>query len=119
MKPKITEVNHGIACRIGDKIYVNNKLKKYNPYLYSSIILHEISHTSGFSLNDIAIDLNNKHLKGMKKEYWKFVLTHPSSWTEFFPFWFYGGKFVLNPLLTFFYCMSISIAYFIARGILS
>jgi hypothetical protein len=95
---KVNKINYGIACRIGDNIYLNRKLENY-PLLYDTILSHEFSHSSGFNKNDLLIDLNNKHLKGYKKEYYSFILTHPSSWTEFLPFGVYKNKFVISPLI--------------------
>ena len=96
---KLKKINYGIACRIGDVIYMNKKLRKYPP-LYKAIFEHEKAHTSGFSLKDIVLDIKNSHLKGLKHQYYHFLFTTPSSWIEFLPFWWYEGKISINPLLT-------------------
>ena len=96
---KIIQTNNGIACRIGDTIYVNKNIKEYNENLYNAILEHELSHSSSYNLKDIKIDLINPHIKNMKFQYYKFILTHPSSWTEFIPFSINEGSFVLNPTM--------------------
>ena len=92
---ELKETNFGIACRIGDKIYINKKLKKY-PLLYASILIHETKHSPGLENRDFALDIQNKELKGQKLTYWWFVITHPSSWVEFLPFWFYEGRIAIS-----------------------
>jgi hypothetical protein len=90
-------INYGIACRIGNRIYINSKMKDY-PELYEKVLQHELEHSSGYNKKDIYMDLDNKHLNGLKKQYYSFILKNPSSWVEFFPGWFYEGRFVLAPL---------------------
>lgn len=97
---KIKVINHGIACRIGDIIYINKKLKDY-PQLFYAILDHEKKHTSGFSLKDITLDLRNEEIAPFKKEYYKFIIQNPSSLTELLPVGRYDGKWVFNPLLSF------------------
>ncbi len=93
----IKTTNFGIACRIGDQIFVNKHLKE-EPRLYEAIIQHEKDHTSGFSMKDVKMDLRNHHLKGLKLLYWRWVCTNPRSLIEFLPIWRYEGRFVVNPL---------------------
>jgi hypothetical protein len=109
---KIYKINYGIACRIGDNIYINKELENY-PLLHDSILAHEFTHSSKFNKNDLLIDLNNKHLKGLKKEYYSFILTHPSSWTEFFPFGVYNKKFVISPLISGIWILGLILFYLI------
>ncbi len=109
---RVEKINHGIACRLGNTIFINNRLTE-QPDLYAAIIAHERKHSSGFTWNDVVLDLDNKELKKLKREYYLFIITHPSSWTEFFPFWFYEGKFVLNPMITFIYFVSLIFSRFI------
>jgi len=99
---KIEEVNFGIACRIKNTIYINKKLKlpKWKN-LYETILNHELSHSNNFTKQDIINDINNYDLHSVKKEYSKFVLSTPSSWVEYLPFWFYKGTFALSPSVTF------------------
>lgn len=99
MKTKIIYTNFGIASRIGDKIYINIKIKEKYPKLYKQILLHEKSHSSGFNFRDFLIDLNGKHLSSVKKEYWTFVLSNPNSLVQFFPIWIYEGEIIFDPVI--------------------
>lgn len=102
----IKPINYGIACRIGDDIYYNRKLESY-PILLSAILQHEHRHTSGMTMKDVSLDLDNEDIKPLKKEYYNFVLTHPSSWTELLPAWRYEGRLVWNPLMTMFWIIAL------------
>lgn len=95
---KIKYLNHGIASRIGNTLYVNIELKKW-PKLCKALIKHEKAHSSGFCWEDIRIDFKGKYIRGFKKEYYFFILKNPRALTQFFPGWFYDGKFVLDPLM--------------------
>ncbi len=99
---KIEYTNYGIACRIGNTIIVNRALRE-RPELFEAIIRHEVEHTHRLALKDLILDLRIKQLGPFRKEYWKFVLTHPSSWTEFLPIGFYKGKILINPIILGFY----------------
>jgi len=85
----------GVACRINNVIYVNEKLRNY-PKLMKAILTHEFNHTNGFSWKDIRLDIRNSELRGLKLQYYKFILRNPSSWIEFLPVWKYEGKIVYN-----------------------
>jgi len=101
---KIIKTKYGIASRVGDDIFINKELLKY-PKLYWAILDHEMSHTSGWTLHDLKIDLTNKHLNGLKKDYYNFILTHPKSWTEFLPINLYKGNVSFNLTLIIFYSL--------------
>jgi len=98
-KMKIKQIKHGIACRVGDTIYYNKSLKDY-PDLLKAILEHEKKHTEGFTFQDVSLDLSNKEIKPFKKEYYKFILTNPSSLTELLPCWKYDGNLCWNPMIT-------------------
>jgi hypothetical protein len=108
MKQKIKYIPFGIACRQKDIIFINKELIKH-PALFAAIIEHERSHTSKYSWHDLLIDIRNNHLKGLKKEYYKFVIKNPSTWIEFLPFWVYDGHITINPLLLLLYGLMVSI----------
>lgn len=80
MKLRLTD--WGIANRFPDRIEINKGILKteYHPLFYE-LIEHEVNHSSGWGTKDFLLDL-----KGFnhKKLYWKFVLTHPKSWVNFF-----------------------------------
>ena len=89
----IKEIDYGIACRIGDTIYINKNLKKY-PTLYKNIIKHELSHNKNFK-QDFLLDFKGKYIEP-KSEYYRFILTHPRSLYEFLPFGTYEKKTYIN-----------------------
>lgn len=99
---RIIKTNYGIASRTGNTIFINKELDKY-PNLKQAILTHELSHTSGWSWHDFKIDLTNKHLKEVDGDYYKFILTHPKSWTEFLPINIYKGNISFNLTLIIFY----------------
>jgi hypothetical protein len=101
--PTIKHIPFGIACRIGNTIYIHKDMEKFSVGLYNAILEHERSHTSHLTLHDILIDLENRHLDGLKKEYYNFILTHPTTLVELMPVWKYDGKYVWNLLLCLFY----------------
>lgn len=84
LKMKIKYSPNVIGCRIGDEIYLNPALKEC-PKLYTAILKHEKNHSSGLRLKDLKMDLNNNELKGVKKEYYTFLLKHPKSLLSFLP----------------------------------
>ena len=103
----LTEIKYipwGIACRVKNTIYLNEALKKY-PELCNSLIEHEKKHSSSFTARDFKMDIHNAEISANKAEYWKFVSSTPSSWTEFLPFWFYDGRFVVNASIVMLYAV--------------
>lgn len=100
---RIIDVPFGIGCRVNDKIYLNRNLMKKDVVLYLEILDHEMKHSSGFLWKDIILDLKNENLRGLKWRYYKFILTNPSSWTEFLPFFVYEGRIAINPLISMLY----------------
>lgn len=106
---KIDFVETGIASRIGDTILINRRLPDFDLELYRAILQHEQAHSSNYTTKDISLDLRNKELDGVRGKYYRFILKHPSSWLEFFPFTKYQGKLIINPTLLFFYFLAILI----------
>lgn len=104
---KIKYINFGIASRQGNNIYLHKGLLKH-PALHAAILEHEKAHTSGYAWHDFIIDVRNNHLKGLKKEYYSFILKNPSSLSEFLPFWVYEGNLIINPLILLLYGLTIS-----------
>lgn len=96
MTLKINFIDYGIACRIGDTIYINKALPSYDYGLYLAILNHEYQHSKGYSAKDVLLDIQAEYLEGKKRSYWGFVLTHPSSWIEMLPIGKYEGRYVLN-----------------------
>ena len=113
-KPLVKEIDFGIACRIGNTIYVNKKLKKH-PHLFLAIMQHEFKHTSGFTMKDLKIDINNEDISDMKTDYWRFVASNPSTWTEFLPCGIYDGKISWNLTISTLWIMAIGGAWLLAK----
>jgi len=100
---KIINIDSGIASRIKNIIYINKDLKDYNYSLYQLILNHELEHTFHYSLKDFLLDVRTSNLEGYRLKYWKFILTHPKSWTEFLPIMKLNGKTIINPSLIILY----------------
>ena len=115
MNLKIEEVPFGIASRVGNTIYVNKHLKKFNPNLYKAIIIHETMHSQGYSLEDIKLDLMNKELTNLKGIYYRFIFNHPYSLVELLPLWRYKGAWQFNITLFLFYFIIIVGGFLITR----
>ena len=94
----IIKINYAIAFRIGNTIYLNKNLDKY-PRLKKAIIKHEESHTKGFGLKDIKIDLTGKYLKNVKKEYYKFLFKEKKAWYQLIPILKINGKWSLDLIM--------------------
>ena len=104
----IKEIDYGIACRIGNTIYLNKDLKE-DPLLYIKIIEHEFCHSPGFNKQDILLDVQNPQLKGLKFRYYKWILKHPKALAELLPISKYDGQIVWNPLLTVMWAICLAI----------
>ena len=114
----ITEINHGIASRIGDNIYINKKIKKYDMGLFMALLEHEEAHTSGYKWKDIKMDMVNDSIKNKKREYYGFILTHPSSWTEFLPIQRIDNRWICDPLMTLIMLMLLMLLIYALIGII-
>ena len=97
---EVIYTKYGIASRVGNKVYLNKALLDY-PILCKALLKHEQAHTSGFEIRDIAMDFKGLHISPVKRQYYKFLFTHPKSWTQFFPVWIYNKKLVVDPIITF------------------
>jgi len=107
---KVEYITFGIACRIKDKIYMNkNLLKKKHKKLHDAILDHEEKHSSGFKKMDVINDFNNFELEPVKREYSAFVLGNPTTWVEFLPFWFYGGRIAFSIPMTLIWLITITL----------
>jgi len=110
---KIKKINHGIAYRVGNTIFINSKIK--NKELYDSLIAHEKEHTKKYKIKDILLDMNGKHLSNTKKEYYQFLLFHPSSWTIFLPFMIHKKKILMDPIFFIIWIIFFFLLYFILK----
>jgi len=84
MEQKINYSRNTIGCRIGGEIFVHPELYKY-PELYQAVVAHEKKHTDGVGLKDVRLDIFNNDLKDVKKEFYKFILTHPRTLLGWLP----------------------------------
>ena len=111
-QPQVLHINCGFACKVGNKIYINKKLRKHTK-LYNAVVKHELEHTDGFEFRDIVTDVKGKHLKKVRKEFWFFILTHPSTWVHFLPVWRYGGRWTLDIVMLVVWIHMIAICYLV------
>jgi hypothetical protein len=96
-KHDIRENEYIVGCRIGETIYINPNLRELKYLaLRERILDHEKRHSSGLETHDLFMDLFNDELKGLKKEYWGFVLSHPKTWVSFLPFTRIDGRWSLD-----------------------
>ena len=98
-KPQVIRTKWGVACRIGDKVYINSSIKK-NSKLYGKLLSHELKHTSGYTAKDILLDLKGEELDDVKKDYYKFIFKNPRSWVMFLPVWKYGKEITIDPIMS-------------------
>ena len=103
---KIKYINFGIACKVGNTIYINKSIKKY-PKLHKALLKHEQEHTDDYDLRDIIIDFQGKYLKSVKRIYYKFLLSTPNAWIQFLPIGIYDKKIVYDPIMIFIWCFLI------------
>ena len=95
-----------VGCRVGDEIFVHPELYKY-PELYHSIMQHEENHSSGFNTKDFLMDLSNDDLRGVKKQYYKFIFNHPRTLLGFLPISRVGTHWAIDLSLSVFYAFAI------------
>ena len=110
-------IEYGVASRVGKVVYINKRLKSY-PKLKNALITHEKTHTDDFKMKDILLDVNVKELKGLKREYYKFVAENPSAWIEFVPIKVYDKTLVINPLLLLIWIFAGGLIWFILKTLL-
>jgi hypothetical protein len=84
------------------------------PKLLRAILSHEKKHSDGFTLADVTMDIQNKEIQSVKGQYYKFLLSTPSAWTELLPCWKYEGRLVWNPLITLTWIIAIFGSWLIA-----
>lgn len=113
---KIKYIDYGIGNRIGDTIYLNKKLKEI-PGLFEAIKKHEFNHSDNWNFGDFFQDLSVKELKGMRRLYYKFIITNPNTWVNFLPFMKIEGKWTFDISIAivwfFFIVLTIFIGIFI------
>jgi hypothetical protein len=103
---KVIETEYGIASRSDNEIFINRRLNKY-PELKDAIIDHEMHHSFGYSFDDLTMEFGIPQLDGFKLQYYKFILTNPSTWTEYSPIWIQNKEIKLSPTMLFFWISTI------------
>ena len=103
---QVEYINHGIGFRVGNKIYLNRKLKNYQT-LHDAVLEHEKKHTGKSNIKDIKLDIKNKEIKNQKGPYYKFMLRHPSSLTTLIPLIKIKGKWTLDKGIGFIWIFAI------------
>jgi len=81
---KVKYISWGTGMKIGNTIYLNQKLKKL-PRLHNAIMEHELKHSSSWSGKDMLLDLTDFESLSFKKDYWKFMFTNPRAWFSLSP----------------------------------
>ena len=83
----MVELNYSkntVGCNVGGEIFIHPELYKH-PGLYHVIVEHEKRHTGSFRAKDVAIDFFNDDLEGHKKEFYKFMFSHPRTLLGYLP----------------------------------
>jgi len=109
---KIHTSPNTIGCNVGGNIFIHPELHKY-PKLYNAIIKHEKKHSDGINGRDILIDMFNDDIKGHKKEFYKFMFTHPRTLLGYLPVSRVGRYWTFDIELLFAWMFAIGISYFI------
>lgn len=113
---KINYINWGIASRVGKNVYMNWRLKSY-PRLRNALLKHEKGHTDDFTIKDFIHDVEVKDIKGLKQEYYKFIIQNPTSWVEYLPIKKYGNTLLFNVPLSVIWILGIVMIWLIIINI--
>jgi len=90
LKKEVKLVNFGVANNYFDCIEIHKDLPKF-PRLYVPILKHEFGHEGLTTMGDLKHDLNK--IPGLNyKEYYKFILTRPSTWVQYLPIWWHPKR---------------------------
>lgn len=116
---EIEYIDYGIACRIGNTIYLNKKLLDY-PILCKAILKHEHEHSplKRYTLKDLKLDIKGKYFNSVKGQYYKFILKNPKTLVQFLPIGFYKGRLVIDPMMLILWIMIVIFVWGILGGAL-
>jgi hypothetical protein len=95
-----------VGCRIGKEIFLNPDLYNY-PKLYTAVLEHEQAHTDSVTKKDFLLDLSNKQLKGHKKAFYSFILSHPRTLLGFLPITKVGKHWAIDIELLIFWILAV------------
>lgn len=110
---KIKYINYGIGNRVGDTIYLNEKLKEI-PGLNDAIIEHEKNHSGDWGWNDFVQDLKVNEIQGLRRDYYLFILKNPSTWVNFMPFMKIEGKWTFDISIALVWLFFVILSIFLA-----
>lgn len=118
-KMVIHYVNYCMGSRVGNDIYLHNKLKQF-PLFHKHILDHELQHSIGFNMKDFLLDLlPEKKSKELKKEIASFkqILTRRESILlclhNLSPIWKIDKTITINPFKIIMYLMGILCGYIV------
>jgi len=111
---KINYSKNTVGCRIGGEIFIHPELYKY-PELYHAVVAHEKSHSSSMKLKDIGLDLINTDLKGVKKDFYRFILRHPRTLLGWMPITKIGKYWAFDAQLTVVWLMVIGFTWYMVK----
>jgi len=106
-----------IGCRIGNEIYLNPHLKEC-PRLYRAILMHEKKHSNRFTIGDLKLDLQSEDLKGIRREYWGFMIKHPRAFLSFLPVTKVGKYWGVDIAMCLFWTFMMAVFGMIFTGVL-
>ena len=101
------ETKYGIASRSGDTISFNRRLNKF-PELKDAIISHEMQHSTKYSYEDLTMEFCIPQLEGFKWQYYSFILSNPSTWTEYSPICIQDKEIKISPTMIVFWLATIA-----------
>ena len=111
---KTIDTEYGIASRSGDVISINRRLKKF-PELREAIIDHEMDHSSKYNFDDLTMDAGIHQLEGFKWQYYRFILSNPSTWTELSPICIQDKQIKISPNMLIFWIGTVWFFWLIYR----
>ena len=103
-----------VGCRVDGEIFIHPELYKY-PKLYHAIVEHEKRHSNSLKFKDVGLDLVNRELKSVKKDFYKFIITHPRSMLGWLPVTKIGKYWAFDAQLAVAWLMFIGFSWYIVK----
>jgi len=105
-----------VGCNIAGEIFIHPELYQY-PELYHAVVAHEKKHSGSLDLEDIRMDFFNDDLKDVKRDFYKFIFTHPRTLMGWLPVTKIGKHWGLDLNLTVMWLFAIAVACFVGFNI--
>lgn len=105
-----------VGCRVGGEVFIHPELYKY-PKLYHAVVAHEKKHSNSLDLNDVRMDFLNDDLKGVKKDFYLFILKHPRSLLGWLPITKIGKHWALDVQMTVAWLIVIAFSCYIGANL--